>query len=751
MIQLYRAGHTAFKLDSRNPLNLRCVTKAQLERKAMEQDAVAVTVLAVSPCEFGYRDYIIVDGRPYFLNVLPKVTKEDRRRFQYDLTFESGIYELGRVFYTMTDLKGWDYTGKLYDFCNLVINEMNRNSLAIKDSGGKVLRYSGRRIGGYYYWYNVDQNDTESYFTTGLIPNIGDEVMPGEMISGEELPTVMQVGGAWTLDFETQNGKPIETDEKFLTYDNHTCLAVMNGLVSEWDDWEFAVDMRTSDLCTIDPTSDIQCGGTIVMRRKATGIFINGVNTNHLNMAFGKKGGLSKITPESPDGTNIPSRIYFYGGTQNLPYSYRNTRLCLPNKSKMDSYIDLDVAENIPCEVVKVFDDIYPACKPFALAVDGSLKLNDNTKFVVTVNMSQFFNLYAKWHDPYDSTPRNYGSYEEWRLMHGTGNATTDLQRYLQYYYQGDSPALAWNVSDDSNVVIDACIQRSLDYHQPTHGGGAISDDVEFESYEIEYTSAMPSPAAPTQAGQTTTGTRTAKITVHLVEKIEYSEGEVTTIPYTEVYNSETITYTFVAVASGPSADFPKSCYLTTDRVTITFQTGNLAGHSFDVVHFEALGEDNEYELTLACEGSESMFQGEPIMYFPNNDIMCHLGDKFIVEGCLMPASYVYGNFGSGEYAAETMLAAAANDYIEEFSSKIKVGVEISQDFINQHNAVFRLYDGMEITDDDLGIPKLTFKMRRVVYDLLANSYKVEIDDGKGRNPWAAISQYIQQLTDKTK
>lgn len=639
MIQLYRAGHTAFKLDGRNPLNLRCVTKAQLERKAMEQDAVAITLLAVTPCEFDYRDYIIVDGRPYFLNILPKVTKEDRRRFQYDLNFEGGMYELGRVFYAMTDLHGWDYTGGLYNFCCLVVNEMNRSSLVIKDSENRVLRYSGRMIGGLYYWYNVNTSDTESYFTNRLIPLVGDDVMPGEWSPGDEgYPRVTQVGGAWELDFELDNGKPIETDEKMLTYDNHTCLAVMNELVTQWGDWEFAVDCRSTDLCFIDLTSDIQCGGRIIVRRKSTGIFINGVNTNHLNMAYGKKGGLSKITREYPDGTNIPSRIYFYGGTRNLPYSYRNTRLCLPTKSKEQSYMDLDVAENIPCEVVKIYDDIYPACKPFSLLINGSMANNDDSHFIITVRMESFFNLFARWHDPDDATPYNYGSYAEWVLMHGTGNATTNRQRYLQYYYGPQ--------------------------------------------------------------------------------------------------NQQT-------------AGFPKSCYLTTDGVRITFQTGNLAGHSFKVTDFETFSEDHEYQLTLACEGNESMFPNEPIMYFPNNDVMCHVGDKFIVEDCLMPASYVYGNFGSGEYAAETLLEDEAKKYIEELASLIKVGVEISQDFINQHSAVFRLYDGLQITDTDLGFTSLTFKVRRVVYDLLKNSYKVEIDDGKGMNPWAAISQYIQQITNR--
>lgn len=743
MIQLYRAGHTAFKLDSRNPLNLRCVTKAQLERKAMEQDAVAITLLSVSPCAFEYRDYIIVDGRPYFLNILPKNTKEDRRKFTTDLSFEGGMYEVGRVAFTMAGLHGWDFCGTLYDFCCLVINEMNRSSLVIKDSENRVLRYSGRKIGGLYYWYNVNTSDTESYFTQNAIPSVNEEIYPGEWIAGNPYPTVVQIGGAWMLDFELdrQGGKPIQTDEKNLTYDEHTCLAVMNDLVAQWEDWEFAVEVKTSDLCNIDLTTPIQCGGKIIMRRKATGIFISGVNTIHQNMYYGKKGGLEKITRESADGSSMPSRIYFYGGTQNMPTTYRNTRLCLPSASKEESYIDTGLSDNKLCEAVKIFDYIYPACKPFAVTGAG-MSWMDDKHFTVSMFGASFFDVFAQWANPNASPQPEYGSFAEWRLLYGTGNPTTDLERYLLYYYQGNSSVLGWSVSDDSADVIEACKERSLE-NQPTPGQGVESDYLEYVGFDVEYTSAMPSPAEPTQSGQTTTGTRTATITIHMVEKIEYEGGHTSTFYYDGVYTNQTITYTFTAVVTEPSANFPKSCYLLGD-VTVTFQTGDLAGHSFKVTNFDSSYGPLWYAMELECEGVESAIPDtENPTYFPNIDIMCKTGDKFIVEGCLMPASFVYANFGGNNYAAETLLGTEAKKYIDELASKIKVGVEISQDFIIQHNAVFRLYDGLQITDTDLDFSSVTFKVRRVVYDLLANSFKVEIDDGKGMNPWAAISKYL--------
>lgn len=635
MIQLYRAGNTAFKLDSRNPSGLRMVTKAQLDRRAMEQDAVSVDLMSVSPCEFNYRDYLIVDGRPYFLNVLPKVTKDDKRRLTTELTFEGGMYELGRVAFTMAGLHGWDYTGQLYDFANLIINEMNRNSLVVKDSNNRVYHYMGYAIGGYYYWKNVNASDTENYFTLHPVPSEGDQIWPSEMSPGQEIPRITEVGGVWTLDFELDPVKPIQTDEKLLTYDNHTCLAVLHDLVAQWDEWEFAVEVVTADICNLNLSVATQCGGKIILRRKATGISISGVNTNHTNMAYGKKGGLSKITRETADGQNMPSRIYFYGGTQNLPTTYRNTRLCMTGLSKEQSYMDTGLTDNEPCEAVKVFDDIYPASQPFVLPTvvgNNGTMTNDKKHFVITMPIAKFFDIFAKW-KPNDGSPYQYGSYQEWLMTYGTGNSNTDLQRYLTYYY----------------------------------GNGDVQG-------------------------------------------------------------------------------FPKSCYLVSDHVTITFQTGDLAGHTFTITDFETLGEDNEYEITLKCEVDEGLPNTEDPMTFPNGDIMCKAGDKFIVEGCLMPASYVYGNFGSGDYAAETLLVTAARDYLDALASKVKVGVEISQDYIDQHHAVFRLYDGLQITDTDLDFSSASFQVRQLTYDLLKGSYKVEIDDGKGISPWAAVAQYFKKI-----
>lgn len=635
MIQLYRGMNPSFRLDSRNPSNLRCVTKAVLERNAMEEDSVSVTLVTMSPCAFEYRDYIVVDGRPYFLNVIPKKDKTDRRRFATELKFEGGLYELGRVAFTMSGLHGWDFTGQLYDFCRLVWIEMNRQNMVIVDSLNRVLRFI-RVYNNMYVLY--DNNGNSAGFVYSIVPSVGDVIHPGEVIPGQEEITVVQVGGAWTLDFELDQpgGKPITTDEKYLTYDSHTCLEVMQDLMTQWEDWEFYIDVRTSDMCNYDHTENVQVGGKIIVRKKSTGVYQNGVNTTR-TMAFGKKGGIGKITTEPSDGQNMPSRIYVYGGTQNLPTTYRNTRICLPDMMKEESYITTPFVDNEPCEAVKIFDDIFPACQQFSVLNCGMIAGEDGKVFGLSLAYDQFFDLFARWKDPFEETPSDYGSYDEWKKMYNNGNA--DLDRYLLYYYAG-------------------------------------------------------------------------------------------TLGQEEV------------------PGFPKSCYLLGDT-TITFQTGNLAGRSFKIKDFQVVGAFAF--MWLFCEGVDSVIEGEPMSYFPNDDIMCSPGDKFTVEGCLMPASFVYSGFGSGDYAAEVLLQEKANEYRAELEQSVKVGVEIAQEYVNQNSAVFRMYDGMTIKDQDLleDFGLTVFSVRKVTHDMLKNSYKVEIDNGKKGTTYSVLKKYIKKISVK--
>jgi len=619
MITLYRSGEVAFNLDSRDPESLRRVASATLERKAMEQDAVSMTIVSVVPCSIESRDYIIVDGRPYFANIATTETKEGKRRFSTEVQFDGGMYELGRVFFLMTDKHGWDYTGTLYDFCSLIANEMNRSNLVIRDSANHIFRYTGRMSGGNYEWVNPQNNSTA--YTANMPPAVGDSILQGDTRPGAT--TVAQVGGVWTLDFETSGGDPVSTAERILTYDNMTCLAVINDLMSQWEGWEYAVEVKTADICNIDSNVKTQCGGRIIVRRKSTGIYTSDNTTHHLT--YGKAGGECKLTREPNDDQNIPSRIYFYGGTQNVPSTYRNSRICLPNKSKDESYIDTGFTGTEPCEAVKIFDDIYPACQPFQTNDDGQPG-TDGTYFTVTVDYDKFFDITAKWKNPLASTLSLYGSYIEWRLTYGTDDAAADLERYYQHYYWGSSEGL--------------------------------------------------------QSG------------------------------------------------------YPKNCYLQ-DEITIVFQTGNLAGHAFKVKDFTVNAEMNSCCLFLYCEGSNSI-PGQDVQYFPNADVMCEDGDQFLVSGCLMPASYVYADFGSGEYSAENLLQTAATKYISDLASQIKAKVEVSNDYIRQNNKVFRLYDKTELTDADLQISAVTFSVRRLTFDLLDGSTKIEVDDGKKITPWAA-------------
>lgn len=259
-----------------------------------------------------------------------------------------------------------------------------------------------------------------------------------------------QSGSVTSYDFETA--------ENLLSYDNHSCLAVLNDICSQWDGWEWYID---GDECS-HYNGEMLVNATIHMILKDD----NKTNVTH-NMNFGRKGGLSLISRKHDDDANIPSKIYFYGGSKNLPQYYRNTRLCLPNADKTGSYIDLTYIHGYPlsiaitnrtCEEVKLFDDIYPANKPFVIGnwgisfVSGSSGGSSvNYYLQLTIPESEFFSLTSKWtmgeHASFprraltDSDIDDYPDFFEWLKMKNENDeydqstqSSPQRERYLNYY-----------------------------------------------------------------------------------------------------------------------------------------------------------------------------------------------------------------------------------------------------------------------------------------------------------------------------
>lgn len=235
-----------------------------------------------------------------------------------------------------------------------------------------------------------------------------------------------------------------QTEEKLLSYDCHSCLAVLQDIVSQYEGWEWIIENPYADPC-----STLLVTGTLKLRIPLQ------EGKAHV-MSFGRSGGLSLITRKHSDESNPPSRVYFYGGSQNIPENYRNTRLCLPGLSKAESYIDFAEMggtpfalgiENGVCEEVKVIDDIYPASEPFVTPADGQIiqgtGINQGKNYcALFMPKSAFFNPFARWSelDPLDPLSTSgdgayaNGDYAEFLKLIQETEESGNLQRYGDYY-----------------------------------------------------------------------------------------------------------------------------------------------------------------------------------------------------------------------------------------------------------------------------------------------------------------------------
>lgn len=126
--------------------------------------------------------------------------------------------------------------------------------------------------------------------------------------------------------------------------DNDNCLSVLQSLCgSEKYDTEFKIDIATNGTRTIN-----------------VGSFGN-VHTH--GYEYGKGKGIYELTREKVSSSNIITRLFVYGSSRNIMTTkYRSDILCLPGKTKSQSYIEdaASVAKYGVWEYTKKFDEIFP-------------------------------------------------------------------------------------------------------------------------------------------------------------------------------------------------------------------------------------------------------------------------------------------------------------------------------------------------------------------------------------------------------
>jgi hypothetical protein len=137
---------------------------------------------------------------------------------------------------------------------------------------------------------------------------------------------------------------PVDTEYKTLTFTGENCLSVLKRICEEWEQ-EFEIE---------------QSDGKNILHIQTAG------EDFPYTFKYGSTGGLYALTRKNIDSENIVTRLYAYGGSNNLGNGYLSNRgcgkLCLPEKTKNDSFIQSDEAlQNYGLkENTKVFDKIFP-------------------------------------------------------------------------------------------------------------------------------------------------------------------------------------------------------------------------------------------------------------------------------------------------------------------------------------------------------------------------------------------------------
>ncbi len=145
--------------------------------------------------------------------------------------------------------------------------------------------------------------------------------------------------GQWSL------GVCPETDYKTLTFEGENCLAVLQTLCNKFTEGSTTVEFEI-----------VKTNNVYVINLKKVGSVLP------YTFKFGRGGGMYELTRQNVTSTDIVTKLYVFGSSENISLKYRADRLCLPGKTKHQSFIQDDalVAQYGIIEGRKVFDKIRP-------------------------------------------------------------------------------------------------------------------------------------------------------------------------------------------------------------------------------------------------------------------------------------------------------------------------------------------------------------------------------------------------------
>lgn len=137
--------------------------------------------------------------------------------------------------------------------------------------------------------------------------------------------------------------------------ESDNCLSVLQSILGEFDEslfFDIAID-----------------GGVYVLN------ILSKAKTLPITLEFGKGNGLYMLSRDNVSSANIVTRLKVYGSASNITSKYRADRLCLPGKSKGQSFIEKPeaVAKYGIFEGRKHFDNIKPTFTGHVQSVGDSV------------------------------------------------------------------------------------------------------------------------------------------------------------------------------------------------------------------------------------------------------------------------------------------------------------------------------------------------------------------------------------------
>lgn len=275
--------------------------------------------------------------------------------------------------------QSWGLLGD--DVVNVTVESPYPQSYAIGDSisvFGRTYRLNQlprvRRTGAHKYAYDLTfegvQYDLLRAFYDVTIETTGNTLqdVQGDALTGDlrRFATVLVSNANRVFPGKWRLGTcPATIADKTLTFgDGDNCLAVYQSLCKTFE---------------VEATITESAGVYTIDFAKRVGV------THPFTFEFGKGGGLYALDRQNVDSSNIVTRLKVYGSSDNITNKYRAQRLCLPGKSKAQSFIEQAdaVARYGVHEARKVFDDIKPTFngKITAVVAGNILQFQDASMF----------------------------------------------------------------------------------------------------------------------------------------------------------------------------------------------------------------------------------------------------------------------------------------------------------------------------------------------------------------------------------